>query len=87
MHSEPTENSEPTEEEIVRQLYSDQAREIKVALDYLEHHTELARAHLERLTLLKDYGAHHAGLGAVQVEVAAIVLWNHLNAGRNQARR
>ena len=73
---------DPTEEDIVRYLYADQARELKVALDYLEHHAELARAHLERLSALKDYGAQHAGLGAVQVEVAAIVLWNHLNAGR-----
>lgn len=73
---------EPTEAEILRQLYSDQAREIKQALDYLEHHSELARAHLERLKALKEYGASHAGLAAVQVEVAAIVLWNHLNAGR-----
>lgn len=72
-------STEPSEEEIVRQLYSEQAREIKAALDYLEHHTELARAHFERLTQLKDYGAHHAGLGAIQVEVAAIVLWNHLS--------
>lgn len=71
------------EADILDQLYSDQARNIKEALDYLTQHRELAWAHRERIQSLKEYAAIHTGLTAIQVEVAAIVLWNHLHADRS----
>lgn len=59
-------------------LHSDSARDLKEALDYYSTHTELAIAHVDRISKLRKYADEHSGMGAAQIEVAAIILYNQL---------
>lgn len=59
-------------------LYSDNSRAIKEALDYFSQHPDTALKHKERISELRQFGENRMGMGAAQVEVAAIILWNEL---------
>ena len=61
-------------------LYSNNARLIKQALDFYLSHPDLAIPHIARVEQLKEFSSAQAGLGAVQVEVAAIVVWHNIRA-------
>lgn len=62
------------------QLFSDNPREIKAALDYLSKHTHEAGAFKERISELRRYTelVDKTGVGAAQVEVGAIILYNQM---------
>lgn len=66
------------QETFSKQLYSESSREIKEALDFYSKHLDQATAHKERISELRQFSEQHMGMGAVQVEVAAIILWNQL---------
>jgi len=59
-------------------IHAEDARSVKAALDYFTHHTEAATPHLARISELRSYSESRSGMGAVQVEVAAIILYNQL---------
>lgn len=59
-------------------LYSDNSRAIKEALDYFSQHPDKALEHKQRISELRQFSEDRVGIGAVQVEVAAIILWNQL---------
>ncbi|MBF2052994.1 MAG: hypothetical protein IGS03_05950 [Candidatus Sericytochromatia bacterium] len=61
-----------------QQLYAEDARSIKAALDYFSHHLEEAAEHLQRISELRQFSETRSGMGAVQVEVAAIILYNQM---------
>lgn len=66
-------------EEIKSHLFSESAKEIKMALDALEKTPDQAVEFRERINELRNYSEGKVGIGAVQVEVAAIILWSHMN--------
>ncbi len=59
-------------------LHSESSRDIKSALDYFTNHLDEAIEHQQRISVLRQFSEDHAGMGAVQVEVAAIILYNQL---------
>lgn len=59
-------------------LYSENSRAVKDALDYFSQHPDTALQHKERISALRQFSEEHMGMAAVQVEVAAIILWNEL---------
>ena len=60
-------------------LYSEQAKEIKEALDILAKTPDQALEFRDRINELRVYSEGRVGIGSVQVEVAAIILWSHMN--------
>lgn len=59
-------------------LHSDSSRDIKSALDYFTSHLDEAIEHKAQISALRQFSEDHLGMGAVQVEVAAIILYNQL---------